>query len=267
MVDRVPLGLLGRHVGHGADQVPGLRGAVGGEGLGARVDGLGELRESEVEDFDAALAVEHHVGRLEVAMNDPFGVGAGERVGERDGDLQQFLERQAIAGDGARQGLALDQLHGEKVDAGARGVLFDGVQGDDVGMLQARHHGRFPFESGPSLRVVRDLGRQHLDRHVAAQAAVAPAIDVSHASGAELLENVVVRQTRADQDACLLGCRSPAKSAGSPNAVLLLVSPRQCTTSAGVEWRPLCPRDGDGDCLDFSGAPSRHKLSPSRRLP
>ena len=218
-VDRESLGLLGRHVGHGAEQMPGARDAVGGEGLGARVDGLGELGESEIEDLDAALAVEHHVGRFEVAVNDPIGVGAGERVGERDGDRQQLIERKAAGGDGAREGAALDQLHGEKVEAA---VFFDGMQGDDVGVFQAGDDGRFAFEAGSSLRVVRDLGRQHLDRHIAAQAAVVPAIDVTHPSGAELLENVVVREPCTDQDACLLRCRPPAKSAGPPLTVSVM---------------------------------------------
>jgi hypothetical protein len=137
--------------------------------------------------------------------------------------------------DGGREGAPLHQFHRKEVDVAFH---FDGMQGDDVGMFQARDHGRFPFEAGPSLRVVRDLGRQHLDRHIAAQAAIAPAIDVSHASGAELLEDVVVREPGADQDACLLGCLPPARSADSPLTVEVVGFPRQCTTATPGEWRP-----------------------------
>jgi catechol 2,3-dioxygenase-like lactoylglutathione lyase family enzyme len=145
------------------------------------------------------------------------------------------------AGMALREGAALDQLHGEEVEAGARGVLFDGVQGDDVGVLEAGDDGRLPFEAGPSLRVVRDLGRQHLDRHVSSQAAVVAAIDVTHPAGAELLEDVVVREPGTDQDACLLGCWPPAKSDGLPLTVAVMALSRQCMTATRVDWRSECP--------------------------
>ena len=66
-------------------------------------------------------------------MDDSLGVGGGQGVGERNGDLEDSVDRQATLGYRLRKRLAFDQLHGQEMDATG---LLDRVDRDDVGMVE-----------------------------------------------------------------------------------------------------------------------------------
>ena len=133
-VDFLAFGLLGRHVGDGAQdgaflglRADGLRGVVVAGGCR-----LGELGEAEVEDFDGAVVGDDDVGGLDVAVDDAGGVGLAQAFGDLDGDAERFVEAQALAGDEGVEGFAGDVFHHQTVGAF---VLEDVVDGDDVGMV------------------------------------------------------------------------------------------------------------------------------------
>ena len=63
--------------------------------------------------------------------------------------------------------------------------VFEAVDRRDVGMIQRREDVRFPLETGETIRVVRHLRQQHLDRDVAAKLCVACAVDRAHSTFAE----------------------------------------------------------------------------------
>ena len=96
----------------------------------------------------------------------PLGVRGGQGVGERHGDLQELLERQAPGRDELREGLALDVLHGEEACAVG---LFDRIDGDDVGMVEGGDRLDLAFEAGEALGVLGEGRRQRLQRHLAMQ--------------------------------------------------------------------------------------------------
>ena len=103
-IDRAAGRLLRRHVGGGPRDRPRQtqrRIRLARERALVRAilatDALGQ---PEVEHLDGAVAADHHVGRLEVAMNDALRVRGAERVGHRDGDAQQLAQPQPAAGDG-----------------------------------------------------------------------------------------------------------------------------------------------------------------------
>ena len=110
---------------------------------------LAELGETEVEHLHPAVAVDHDVAGLQVAMLDPLGVRRGEGVGQGHGDLEELLERQAPRGIELRERLALDVLHGEEALAVG---LFDRVDGDDVRVIEGRDRLDLALEAGQAVR-------------------------------------------------------------------------------------------------------------------
>ena len=112
--------LLRRHVGRRA-----------GADLGA-VDRLGEAGQPEVGDLGLAAAVDHHVGRLEIAVQDALRVGRRETGAELARSAPPCPRgRPADAAQQRGQVLAVDVLHREVVLA----VDFaDVVDAADVGV-------------------------------------------------------------------------------------------------------------------------------------
>ena len=182
--------LLGRQVGDRSDERSRLRQA----GFGGRV------RQTEVHDPHArpgaVLAGDHDVGRLDVAVDDPARVAVLERVGHLDPDVHHLAEVQRLVPDQPQQVRALRDGHHEEeralvtpevVDRHDRGVVH---LGDELGL---------------ALEALLDLGRQvrrrdELDRHLAIQEWIPGTIDHSHASAAELPEDLVaVGELRIDQ--------------------------------------------------------------------
>ncbi len=101
-IDFFAAGLLGRHVGDGADGGTGA-GEQGGVDGGADADGglfvfFGQLGEAEVEDLGAPAGGDEDVGGLDVAVNDAFTVGGVEGVGDLNGDVEKL-----VVGEGASQ--------------------------------------------------------------------------------------------------------------------------------------------------------------------
>ncbi len=122
------LGLLGRHVGQGPDDVAGQR-----ERVVARDPRHTEVRQLGRRPTIGDRVRDQDVQRLDVAVDDPALVGVGQRVAERDADLDHIAIRQRALFEQPREGRPADQL-GDEVDALAVGLRL--VQRDDRRMLQ-----------------------------------------------------------------------------------------------------------------------------------
>ena len=120
--------------------------------------------------MDDALRVRVVHGRAGL-LHDPLGVGQGQRAA--------FVQK--IAG-----GLAVHVLE-DQVDVS--GVLHDGVDVRDVGMVQGRHGARLGQEAPALLRVVADLVAHLLDGHAPGQGVVRGLVDDPHASGRDLAQD------------------------------------------------------------------------------
>ena len=127
-------------------------------------------------------------------MHDALAVGRGQRVGQREPDVEHLRDRKAAGGNLSIEAGAGDELHGEEPDAL---VLLDRVEDDDVGMGERRHRARFALEAGDQPGIARDAVGQHLDRDLAVEPGVASAIDLAHTAGAEWLEDLVGSETGA----------------------------------------------------------------------
>jgi len=122
-------------------------------------------------------------------VDDPLLVRGGQRLGDGHREVPQHLERHATGRDQRIQRLALDQLHREER---RRTDLLDGMNGDDVRMVQRGNRVGLALEAAPVVLVV---GLQDLQRDVALQPAVVGAIDLAHPAGAEQGEDLVGAET------------------------------------------------------------------------
>jgi hypothetical protein len=185
--------LLGRHVAQRASDLaaPRRRGAPGGRRLVVE-RALGVGGDAEVQHLDGVVGADHDVRGLEVAVDDPVGVGAGQRARHRGHDREHPRHRQALAARELRQGLAGDVLEHQ---IGRVVVLADLMDRDDVRVRAASGHARLGEEALDPRRV--DHGHE-LDRDQAVELAIAGQEDPSHAAAAELPEHEVTADQLAD---------------------------------------------------------------------
>src|SRR5882724_1964313 len=120
------LRLLRGHVGCGPedDAFLGLRppGAVfrsrGARGFAIVGTGtLGELCQSEVENFDRARIADHDIAGFDIAVENTGRVRPGERIGDLHRKLQRFVQTEAVPGYQAIERFPGDVLHGNEIDA------------------------------------------------------------------------------------------------------------------------------------------------------
>ena len=158
-VDALALRLLGRQVRRRAEHRRGLRRGL--ERLHAR--------DAEVHDLHLALARDHHVRGLDVAVDDAL------RVRDRRGPARSAAPARPTASSVGRRPLArnvgerpaLDELHDDvlRVAVGA-GV----VDADDVRVVEPCRGLRLAAEPRDEPRVARELREQDLDRDGAVRA-------------------------------------------------------------------------------------------------
>ena len=86
-------------------------------------------------------------------MDDPLFVCGFEGFGDLPGDRQRFVDRHGSPGDAMCEGLALDELHDQRLDA-AR--VFQPIDAGDMRMIQRRQHLGFALKARQPVGVVRD---------------------------------------------------------------------------------------------------------------
>ncbi len=206
-VDAAAPRLLGAHVAGGTQDHAGLGGLQHrrrGAHLGVRPRRVAResLGEAEIEQLHAAVLVDHDVRRLQVAVHDALVVGALERPGDLQRDLQSLVERNRPGIQALVQVLALHHLHDEKPRALG---LLDAVDRGDVRVFELGEHLGFALEPHHLVGVADEMRGQNLDRHLALEVLVVGAEDLAHAAFAELRGDPVVTQARTDFHGCLAG--------------------------------------------------------------
>lgn len=224
--------LLGGHVLHGPENRPFLReGPVRGRFVGVhqRVFGGERVpRETEVEQLCAGFG-EHHVRRLEVAVNHVLAVSAVECGSDLDAVAEHLFGGQRAAADAIRERLAFEQFHDEVVDV----VLASDVEETaDVRVRERRDRSRLALETLPSSFVEREMRRKDLDRDGAIEACVDRAVDFAHAAGADRRNDLVPPEaaSRSNLHVCGALCRGwdglYTAAAGFPMSAGMFVSVR-----------------------------------------
>lgn len=122
------------------------------------------------------------VGRLQIAMDDPFLVRRIERLGNLARDPERFGERQRATRQAIGECRSVDQFENQR---GQPIGFLESIDSADVRVVERGEHPRFACEPCSALRVGRQVRRQDLDRDITIELAVAGAIDLAHAAGAK----------------------------------------------------------------------------------
>ena len=140
------------------------------------------------------LVAHHDVVGLQISMRDAVPVRGAHRVRDRNRDLKKAFQPEIFRFNEVGESLPLDELHGNEVDPVR---FFDGVDGDDVRVIERRDRFGFTLESLPPLRVSRHIRRQNFDGDLPVELRVTRAVDFAHATRTERGENLVISQTMA----------------------------------------------------------------------
>jgi hypothetical protein len=159
------------------------------------------LCQSEVEDLRARVAgaprfrLQHDVGGLQIAVDDPFLMRRIERGGDLSGNSESLGDGQRPARQPICERWALDQLEDERRHAI---TFFQSVDRADVGMVERGEQPRLAREAHAPFRIGCELRRQDLDRDVAPELGVARPIDLAHAARAKRGDKGVRAELAAD---------------------------------------------------------------------
>ena len=115
-------------------------------------------------------------------MDDSLLVRGFERRGELAGDGERLRDRQCAALEAIGERLAFNQFEHQCADT----IRFlQPIDRADVRVIECRERPRFAREAGAAFGIRREVRRQDLDGDVPTELAVARAIDLAHAAGAE----------------------------------------------------------------------------------
>ena len=170
---------------------------------------LGQPCDAEVHHLQESDRVHQEVLRLDVPMDDAFLMGHLERPADLlpDGEGRGYVEVPGVANQGPYRGAA-HVFHRDEVDA----VGFPEIVGPDhVPVGDAPSQPKLLLEALEQCRVERaQLGPEHLDRDRLPDLAVEGAVDHSHTTGPEHVEDVVpAGEPRADGDQAVASSGRP----------------------------------------------------------
>ena len=142
--------------------------------------------DAEVQHLYGAVGRHHHVGRRDVAMDDPAVVRVGERPGNRLADPGDGRDVERRPCRELAERASGDELHHDERPAT---VLADVVDRDDARVREPCRGGRLATEPSEESSVGGELGAQHLHR----DGPVEPSVD-----GLEHLTHAATPEQRSD---------------------------------------------------------------------
>ena len=189
LVDGAPGRLLGGHVAGSAEQLPAL-----GQGGSAQ-----EPRQPEVHQARLVAVVEEHVERLEVAVQDPLGVGVREPLAELARQLQGVLRLPGLALDPSLEGAAREEVHDH---VGDRPRDPRGVHPDHVGVIELTQGEGLAREALQLFAArVAQLGEDRLEGKGHPARLVHDLVDRAHSAPRELTHDPIGAEVVGDPEA------------------------------------------------------------------
>jgi hypothetical protein len=146
------------------------------------------LGQAEVHDLHMPLGRQHHVGGLQIAVDDRPPMRFLEGLGQLVRDLDRLADRQQALARAGLQRLALHVLHrDERPPVG----LADLVHLANVRMVQGRSRSRFAAETLACVGVLLVGGVEHLNGHAPPQSGIVRHENLAHAARTEGGEDLV----------------------------------------------------------------------------
>jgi hypothetical protein len=152
------------------------------------------LGEPEIKHLDPSVRGQHHVVRLEVAVDHPFGVGGRQRPGDLLADRQRG-DLFVAAVDRLAQVLALDQLEHQEIAGIAFEIVVDPA---DPRVVQLRQDPRLAQEAGARGDLEAAVRTDRLERHLALQLFVETDEKRAHPALAQAVQDLDVAHPQAD---------------------------------------------------------------------
>ncbi len=135
--------------------------------------------------------------RLDVTMNNPFGVRRIERVRELNAHIEQTIKRQWAAIQFCAETLALKQLHRDKRLAA---VVFHRINRADVGMIQSRCSTSLQQKAVEGRGIASQFRRKKLKRHAASKSEILGFVNHAHPATAQAARDAVMRDGLPDHE-------------------------------------------------------------------
>src|SRR5215813_532360 len=155
-----------------------------------------QLGYAEIQDLEIAVRSDHHVFRLDVAVDDSRRVRDGQGVTDLSGDIERPSQFQRPAGHQLPQRPALDILGRDEMDARSHA---DFVNGDDVRVVEPGGGFGLLYKAAQAVDVLRELRRQQLERDLAFEARVQGEVDFAHPALAQQRKDPVVTERLSDE--------------------------------------------------------------------
>jgi hypothetical protein len=141
------------------------------------------LGQSKIQNLDAAIGGNHHIGGLQIAMYDTLFVCRGDCVGKFTGDFDHLRDRETARRDQVVQREPFDKFHRQEMNAAG---FFHRINGDDVRVVERRNCSRFALESRQAIRIARHVCRQYFQSYFAAEFCVRRTIHLARATRTDL---------------------------------------------------------------------------------
>ena len=150
----------------------------------------GLLGQTEVEQLCLSAFVDENVGRLDVAVDDMFGMRCIQRIGNLGAQFQHLIDLHRFAHDCLLERLSFHHLHR---DERTSLMLADFVDGADVWMVEGRCGLRFALKALQRFGCLDQIVRQEFQRNMPFEAQILRLIHHSHSATTQFIQNAVMR--------------------------------------------------------------------------
>ena len=186
-------------------------------------------RQPEVHHPHATVCTEHHVVRLEVAMDQPLGVRRTKAGAGGHEHAENVSPRTRLLRHPCREGVALHELHRHEH---ALLVDTDIVHGHDVGIVDAGERLRLALKACPRAGRVGGSRSQELQRHLAVELGIVRRHDYAHRARTESGQDDVAPDDRPGLG--LPGHRARVIALGRGRRDRVLARPRDHRSANGT---------------------------------